>query len=91
METLLSILVGIGLSAACGFRVFVPLLIFASGAFMSFAWLGHLRFKERGFWFALVTSWLIVLPEYVQYRGTPDGWRRSARCTRARGWRPHPR
>lgn len=26
METLLSILVGIGLSAACGFRVFVPLL-----------------------------------------------------------------
>ncbi len=27
METALSILVGIGLSAACGFRVFVPLLI----------------------------------------------------------------
>lgn len=27
METLLSVCVGIGLSAACGFRVFVPLLI----------------------------------------------------------------
>lgn len=27
METLLSICVGIGLSAACGFRVFVPLLV----------------------------------------------------------------
>ncbi len=27
METALSILVGVGLSAACGFRVFVPLLI----------------------------------------------------------------
>ena len=27
METLLSILVGIGLSAACGFRIFVPLLV----------------------------------------------------------------
>lgn len=46
-------------------RALVPLLIFASGAFMSFAWLGHLRMKERGFWFALAMSWLIVLPEYV--------------------------
>src|SRR5205814_7387904 len=27
METVLSLLVGIGLSAACGFRVFVPLLV----------------------------------------------------------------
>jgi len=47
METLLSIAVGIGLSAACGFRVFVPLLVMnlaslggqlhlASG----FAWIG---------------------------------------------------
>ena len=27
METLLGIAVGVGLSAACGFRVFVPLLV----------------------------------------------------------------
>ena len=27
METMLSIFVGVGLSAACGFRIFVPLLI----------------------------------------------------------------
>ena len=27
METLLSLLIGVGLSAACGFRVFVPLLV----------------------------------------------------------------
>ncbi len=27
METLLSILLGLGLAAACGFRVFVPLLV----------------------------------------------------------------
>ncbi len=40
-------------------------MIFTSGAFMSVAWLGHLRFKERGFWLALLMSWLIVLPEYV--------------------------
>lgn len=32
METLLSITVGLGLAAACGFRVFVPLLVLAVGA-----------------------------------------------------------
>lgn len=40
-------------------------MIFASGAFMAVAWLGHLRIRERGFWVALALSWLIVLPEYV--------------------------
>ena len=47
METFLSIIVGIGLAAACGFRVFVPLLILnlaaLSGYFVlpeSFSWLG---------------------------------------------------
>lgn len=28
---------------------------------------------------AAVGSDLVVLPEYIQYRGTPDGWRQSAR------------
>jgi hypothetical protein len=32
METLLSLLIGFGLAAACGFRVFVPLLVLAVGA-----------------------------------------------------------
>ena len=32
MESLLSLAVGIGLSAACGFRVFVPLLVAAAAA-----------------------------------------------------------
>jgi len=47
METFLSIIVGIGLAAACGFRVFVPLLILnlaaLSGYFVlpeGFSWLG---------------------------------------------------
>lgn len=47
METILGIAVGIGLSAACGFRVFVPLLILnlaaISGRFHlspEFAWIG---------------------------------------------------
>lgn len=34
MDTLLSICIGIGLSAACGFRVFVPLLVMSVAALM---------------------------------------------------------
>src|SRR5438477_8925513 len=45
METVLSICVGIGLSAACGFRVFVPLLV------MSIASLsGHLTLAQGFEW-----------------------------------------
>ncbi|MEE9124437.1 MAG: DUF4126 domain-containing protein [candidate division NC10 bacterium] len=45
METLLSICIGIGLSAACGFRVFVPLLV------MSIASLaGHLTLSPGFEW-----------------------------------------
>ena len=47
METLLSILVGVGLSAACGFRVFIPPLIISIAAQAGhltlapgFAWMG---------------------------------------------------
>lgn len=47
METLLGIFVGIGLSAACGFRVFVPLLIINLASLSGhlqlspdFAWMG---------------------------------------------------
>ena len=43
METLLGIAVGIGLSAACGFRVFVPLLV------MNLASLGGLLHLSPGF------------------------------------------
>jgi hypothetical protein len=47
METVLSICLGIGLSAACGFRVFVPLLVMSIASLSGhltlapgFAWLG---------------------------------------------------
>lgn len=47
METLFSILMGLGLSAACGFRVFIPLLVAGIGIHAGalhpapdFAWLG---------------------------------------------------
>src|SRR6476660_6732083 len=45
--------------------VLVPLMIFASGAFMAVAWLAHLRIRQHGFLTALGMSWAIVLPEYV--------------------------
>lgn len=49
METLLALLVGIGLSAACGFRVFVPMLAVSAAAWggwlplaPGFEWMGTL-------------------------------------------------
>ena len=46
-------------------RLFVPAMLTISGAFMAFAWLGHLRIRQYGFWVALAMSWGIVLPEYL--------------------------
>lgn len=66
METVLSICVGIGLAAACGFRVFVPLLA------MSIASLaGHLNlapgFQWIGTYPALVTFSVATLLEITAY------------------------
>lgn len=55
METLLSVCLGIGLSAACGFRVFVPLLI-ANIAALS----GHLHLAH-GF------EWLSSYPALITF------------------------
>jgi hypothetical protein len=41
MENLLSVLVGVGLAAACGFRVFVPLLVLSLAARSGEMTLGH--------------------------------------------------
>jgi len=45
METFLSLLVGVGLSAACGFRVFVPLLVVGIASRT-----GHLRLSAGFEW-----------------------------------------
>jgi hypothetical protein len=45
METFLSILIGLGLSAACGFRVFIPFVV-AGLAVRT----GHLKFAEGFAW-----------------------------------------
>jgi len=43
----------------------VPLMLVIAGLLMSFAWIGHLKFKEWSFWTALAVSWSLVLPEYL--------------------------
>ncbi|MEA5470975.1 DMT family protein [Spirulina sp. 06S082] len=45
--------------------ILVPLMLCLSSLLMAFAWLGHIRFRNRGFLFALLVSWAIVLPEYI--------------------------
>ena len=43
----------------------VPAMLFLSSLLMALAWLGHIRFRHKGFRVALLVSWLLVLPEYV--------------------------
>lgn len=66
MEIALSILVGIGLAAACGFRVFVPFFV-VSAAAMS----GHLElapgFAWMGTHYALIAFAAATLLEVVAY------------------------
>ena len=39
-------------------------LLTISNIFMTFAWYGHLRFRESPLWMAIVVSWLIAFAEY---------------------------
>ena len=40
------------------------LLLLASNVFMTFAWYGHLKFKQTALWLAILVSWLIAFLEY---------------------------
>ena len=40
------------------------LLLTASNVFMTFAWYGHLKFKEQQLWKVILVSWLIAFFEY---------------------------
>ncbi len=40
------------------------LLLVLSNIFMTFAWYGHLKFKESPLWIAILVSWGIALVEY---------------------------
>jgi hypothetical protein len=66
MDTLLAISLGIGLSAACGFRVFVPLLVMSVASFA-----GHLTlapgFQWIGTYPALITFSVATIAEIGGY------------------------
>ena len=66
MENFLALIIGIGLSAACGFRVFVPLLVMSIAAHT-----GHLHFAHNFHWIgsdvALATFSIATLIEIAGY------------------------
>ena len=66
METLLGLVVGIGLSAACGFRVFVPLLGMSIASQMGYLSLSS-GFEWIGSWPALITFATATLLEIGAY------------------------
>src|SRR5215469_2009443 len=66
METFLSICVGVGLSAACGFRVFVPLLVMNIAALSGHLTLAH-GFEWVGSYPALVSFSVATCLEIAGY------------------------
>ena len=68
VDTVLSVLIGLGLAAACGFRVFVPLLIMSLA---SRAGVGHLALGDNFAWIgstpALITFAVATLLEIAGY------------------------
>jgi uncharacterized protein len=40
------------------------LLLFCSNIFMTFAWYGHLKFKDKALWIVILASWGIAFFEY---------------------------
>ena len=49
-----------------GYIAAVKTIIFLtiSNIFMTFAWYGHLRFRDSPLWMAIVVSWMIAFIEY---------------------------
>ena len=41
-----------------------PLMLVGSNVFMTFAWYGHLKFKDRPLWAVILVSWGIAFFEY---------------------------
>jgi len=66
MDTVLSLLIGLGLSAACGFRVFVPLLVVSIASLT-----GHLSLSSGFAWIgtypALITFGAATILEVTAY------------------------
>jgi uncharacterized protein len=45
-------------------RLLPILLLTCSNIFMTFAWYGHLKFKDKPLWIVIVLSWMIAFCEY---------------------------
>lgn len=45
-------------------RLLPPLLLVISNVFMTFAWYGHLKYKDRPLWLVVIASWGIAFFEY---------------------------
>ncbi len=45
-------------------RLLPILLLIGSNLFMTFAWYGHLKFKDKALWMAVLASWGIAFFEY---------------------------
>ena len=45
-------------------RLLPVLLLLGSNIFMTIAWYGHLKFKDRPLWLVIAVSWSIALLEY---------------------------
>jgi uncharacterized protein (DUF486 family) len=45
--------------------MYTVLLLIASNTFMTIAWYGHLKYKDKPLWLAVLVSWCIALPEYA--------------------------
>jgi uncharacterized protein (DUF486 family) len=55
------------------------LLLTLSNIFMTFAWYGHLKYKDSPLWLAVLVSWLIAFVEYcfqvpANRIGYEEGW-----------------
>jgi uncharacterized protein len=51
-------------ASAFGPRVTTVFLLAASNVFMTLAWYGHLKFKNRALWLVILASWGIAFFEY---------------------------
>jgi uncharacterized protein (DUF486 family) len=45
-------------------RIAPVVLLCCSNVFMTFAWYGHLKFKDRALWLVIIVSWGIAFFEY---------------------------
>jgi hypothetical protein len=66
MESVLAVLVGIGLAASCGFRVFVPMLVASIAAHAGYLQVGD-GFAWLGSWAAIVAFAIATVVEIIAF------------------------